>query len=1287
MPSAAKIRAAVSGAAYQYGLLRNRRGLGKFISSAIGGGGGIANPVMSSVTVDVDGYVIVTVTDTYSDRWQFYRDGNPIGAVLSAVPSSLSISQLASGESATFRVRGWRDVDGSGVYRESTAVTLSLVENIVIDPPSITAATVDSNRYVLLTVVDTYSNRWDVYQDNVQIGSTQTSVPTALSVAQLAFGATSAFKVRGWRAVDGSGVYRTSNIVTLSVAPSVIDPPVITSATLDVAGNVVISVTDTYSDRWQVYQDGGAIGSVLTTVPAGLAVAQLAPGATGTFSIRGWRNVDGPGVYRTSNAVTLTREQDINPPVITSATVDASGYAILTVLDTYSDRWQVYQDGATVGGVLTTVPSALSVVQLSSGQTSIFYVRGWRNVDGSGAFRSSGSVTLTREASVATGLIHNFNSGDDAPSTGQTMSYTRNAVSWAMNGGNGWGQVKANNPIWVGGIEAQYSNLFPSSGAPVTQAITLYAGQYVLAITGSGSIVAAGVTVTEAGGAKIVDVRPLNTDTESVTFTVAGSVTTALLYRGSDITTVLPYIADTAPTAKVLRVGDRARVLHMPAQAPVVGVYGMKPTTAFVNLSTYNRATSTEFGPDGSAMYAIVSNNTALVQHGATNLRSGQVAGTYFCDVWVSVLSQHGIAFGIQDGGGGSTFCFVNPTTGAINAQQVANGTPNITGWSVENVGLEGDSYHYRLKFTNPSTQSLTMLTYTTAFLTDSTYASLTYTGSSAKASWVWGGFWNKDFPLNTAVMLGQGTCPADVFSYTIDSSAWSSTATAIKLRVRARRLGELLTTRYLCGWTNGGIRIKTDNKIEIIVGGSAVLTTSWVVDPGKDFSIHVRLKSGDFAIAVDNRPVETSSTVAALPSVTTFYLGSDAAGANQLHGSSDTLELRPGEVDNATLVLWPRQQATNGTLDGPSSPSTTNKWRKANNGLWVREALALSGATGSQVYDHLATVKSWNSNNGFAGIKGINLFWALKNIRPTVDTYTWTDLDNCLDRIQSYGMKCLVHIMETNFAQPISDLGGSYATNYRYRSSFFGPYMLVWNRYYHSYMAGLPSSDPYYNREEVRMEDWDNSLKYVYEAYVQMCARYRQHAAFAGICGTETTKLGLRDTTTPAGISSGYVRKGLEMDNLRKWRGDLAALYPDLVIGAYQSFSRDGATSTASLIQHLNGLGNGYEGWPDSRISWLQEQPATSAYWYESADYSPGKLADTCLIFPGTQAGISQFTLAEMQTIWSLANARFNCHGICTDFKSGGGKSTQQYHEQVTLAIASTINSQCNQTNPFGSG
>jgi hypothetical protein len=983
---------------------------------------------------------------------------------------------------------------------------------------------------------------------------------------------------------------------------------------------------------------------------------------------------------------------DAVAPVISSATIDASGYVLLSVTDASNDRWQVYQDGVTLGGVLTVKPDNLSVVQLSIGSTSVFYIRGWKSSNAA-LYADSATVTLTRQsANVGYALRHDFFEADAQPVTGQTFTVARNQVTWKADGA-GWDQIAANAPVWIGAD--QYYNVFPNSGAPATQSFTLQAGQYVVAVTGTGTLNVtstgqlAAISVTEAGGAKIFDTRPANADSETVTCTVTGTLSTVLMYRGTDTTNIKPYIASSAGMSVSIVGGARARILHMPAQSAALSSYGMKPTTSFDGLSTFNRTGSTEFGPDGSAMYKLICTNTAAVQHGATSPRNSQTAGTYFLDIWVSDSSQHANAFGIGESGGGKTLMIVNPSTGAINASSVTSGSPTITGWSVQSLGTEGDSWHYRIKFTNPSTQTLTVLTYTGANLTDSTYASLTYTGNNTKSSYLWGGFLSKNFPVHAPAMLNQtNPCPADVHTYTgLTTAVWSTTATSIRWRGRVRTDGEALTYRYIVGWTNGGVRVRTDNKVEIVMASTVVLTTSWAVDPGKDLSIHARLQSGSFAIAVDNRAVETSSTTAALPTVTTLYLGSDGAGANQLCGSTDTLEVDPSGATNAILPVWTIAQGTNGTIGGTAPPTTVNKWRKAYNGMWVRYAGMLSGVTGAEAYAFLATVKGWNSNNGFANIKGINLFWPLKNIRPGVSTYTWTDLDNMLDRLDSYGVKCIVHIIETEFNQTVSDLGSSYAFNDRYRSNFFPSYMLVWNRHYHSYMAAYTPSDQYYNREEVRMEDWDNSLKYVYEAYVQICARYRQHPAFMGICGTETTKLGLRDTTTPAGTASGYVRKGLEMDNLRRMRGQLSALYPDLVIGAFQSFSRDGATSTASMIQHLNGLGNGYEGWPDSRVTWLQEDPAVQAYWYEAADYNPGKLADTCLLFPGSQEGIIQYTLSEYQSIWSLAKARFNCHGMISDFKSGGGKSTQQYYEQVTLVMAPTINSQCNQTNPFGAG
>jgi hypothetical protein len=967
-------------------------------------------------------------------------------------------------------------------------------------------------------------------------------------------------------------------------------------------------------------------------------------------------------------------------PKISSSSVDGSGNAVVTVVDPYADRWQFYVAGVVDGNVLTSVPTAYVVKALSPGVATEIMVRGWRNASPTDT-RDSNVVTLTRAAGPpVSSLRHNFFDGDSVPETGQTFTFTCNQRAIFSESAGAWREIGANQITWAG-VDKQYKNVYPSSGTPATQTFTLAAGVYSIQVVGTGSLAfdstgdLAPVTATAAGGPVQYDLRPLNADTVSVTATLTGSLTSVMMYRLENVATwpteVETYIADSVAT-QVVAAGGRQRMIITGPEYCKQTSFGMKPaTTGFVGIfgSSFNRGASEQFSPAGDAEY-FLKEDSGNTQHAVNSGTLNALNGVQWIDFFVSKIASatpRGIAMAVAGATGGKFWVFVNPVTAVINGTYT-EGTPVLTGYSAEVVRVVGDNVHVRVKFTVPSTQNVVAGYYLTSSLTSTTTGDTTYTGNNTSGVYVWGGYATGVGEISGPILLGDtNPRPKRTAAYTM--SDWSSTNMTLKVRGRLRPNCTGYGQRYLIGWTNGGLRVTSANLLELVVNNTTVITGPTLRED-TDVSIAFRLKSGDFEMAVDRLPTYTSATVAALGTTTTLYLGADGAGNTSGWCEIDTFESDPSAQTFGDLSYWTSGQGTSGTtVTNPPDPGTvTKKWTNAYNGMWIRIAEWLGNPDSGASLAKVNVINGWNSGNGFARIKGVHLFWSLKNVCPTTPgVYNWTELDAITARLDTLGVGYIIVMIENSFGhQPVN------ATSKRCEH-LFPPDTVNWNKYSHSYIAGLTGL--YLERDEPKMEEWDGATKYFAAAQKAIVARYKDNVRFLGVSGTESAKLGLRSTNippAPAGTDGSETRKVRAGVNVQRMRKEISQANPKTLSGAYQSFSwgSSASTSTATQVADMATWGNAMQSWPDTDIPNLQ---GTAFYWFDVGRAN----SDKVVIMPGVQAGIVTGTLTEAQTIWNLAKTRITPHAMVWEPKS------QTYFESVVHVVAATVNSEVRSTVP----
>jgi hypothetical protein len=173
-------------------------------------------------------------------------------------------------------------------------------------------------------------------------------------------------------------------------------------------------------------------------------------------------------------------------------------------------------------------------------------------------------------------------------------------------------------------LEPAATNFFLNSNAPTTQTIALTAGQYTIALTGSGS-------VTLSGGASgtVSSSAPLTfTATTDVTFTVSGTVTRVQVESGAKATSHIPTTGAAASRS--------ADSLFLPAVAGTnwiqnSGLLLIKFTPMYNAAETSNTPIFNNVSIDASNGYR-VTDGTNTVTSAVSNAVSGQPV--IFAFIW-----------------------------------------------------------------------------------------------------------------------------------------------------------------------------------------------------------------------------------------------------------------------------------------------------------------------------------------------------------------------------------------------------------------------------------------------------------------------------------------------------------------------------------------------------------------------------------------------------------------------------------------------------------------------------
>jgi subtilisin family serine protease len=283
-----------------------------------------ASSVSATVTVTASAADDIAVTGV-----QFLLDGAPLGAEDTTAPYELAwdTATIANGAHSLTAVAR----DGAGHETTSTAVSVTVTNDVDAPTVAVTSPAAASNVSATLTVVATAADDIAVtgvqfLLDGAPLGAEDTTAPYELAwdTTTIANGAHTLTAV----ARDGAGHETTSTAVSVTVTNDVAAPTVAVTSPGE-AGSVsaTLTVVATAADDIgvagvQFLLDGVPLGAEDTTAPYELAW-DTSTIANGTYTLTAVAR-DAVGHQTTSTAVSVTVTNDIAAPTVTVTSPDAA---------------------------------------------------------------------------------------------------------------------------------------------------------------------------------------------------------------------------------------------------------------------------------------------------------------------------------------------------------------------------------------------------------------------------------------------------------------------------------------------------------------------------------------------------------------------------------------------------------------------------------------------------------------------------------------------------------------------------------------------------------------------------------------------------------------------------------------------------------------------------------------------------------------------------------------------------------------------------------------------------
>jgi hypothetical protein len=868
-----------------------------------------------------------------------------------------------------------------------------------------------------------------------------------------------------------------------------------------------------------------------------------------------------------------------------------------------------------------------------------FYVRAW--IADENAYRDTAEVVLTRVGLSGPTIVHHVagttpESGTApglVPSVGPALAFTRASAAMQVYHDGTWRRVASGQPCFADISRAE--NLFANSDAPANQTLsTLPCGQYRVEVWGTGSVTLAGTVsssgaVSEAGGAVIFDHYAQNTDVNDVAVTISGTLTKFMLTAGTE---EHQYVA--SGTIRYGYVpGKRGRMRLTGGETPVGNFpYGAKGPTTWDNLALADRSLSTSRAPWLARMYEFKESAAAGIHGSRVPLTLG--AGTYYLLVYISadVTGDRSVALGIQDSGG-TRWAFINPTTGTINATPT-EGSPITTGFGCARQPDGG----YRITWTHTGSQSITFRNYHVNGANATTIAALTFTGSTSAKTRSIGWFLKSGAEWIMPQLYADGARAQEYCAYTLTDEFDTAGAT-IRLRT-VFVAGPAAANRTLCAGGNMTLRRNASGYIELVVG-AMTLTHGTVIADGVEVSIAVRVKAGDYAIAVDNTTVATSTNAATPSAITTLYRGVDTSLANPSHEEWLLFELHADAHSNATLSAWTVAQGTGG-----APQVIIQKFIPAAHGgvlvrvpqSWATQTVRGQVTSGTTNLQQLQSIATRNSNNGFSGIKGVVLVFPWSEIQPTATTWNWVGVDACADWLDAQGLSYWVQVQDRNF----------------WRAGVTVPAFVTTRTALNSAIGAKDSA----------ALDLASVMDQKRQVNAAVCNRLRSRALFMGLMEPETSL----STMTDLGIAG----KAAHWANLTTQRSTLSAAFTELVFMSAVNGMNLEKWRFEQQADSCISLGNCGFTWPDSPTSTVYQVPIAdnNLFWYHFQIARTAAYARKMAIIPGVQNQQIQGNLAEVSGIVDHLIAVENAHAVIMepDFTN-----YPNWWTEVVLEIAAT--------------
>jgi hypothetical protein len=893
-------------------------------------------------------------------------------------------------------------------------------------------------------------------------------------------------------------------------------------------------------------------------------------------------------------------------PFTLTGSIDASGNAILNwSQSSTATHYKVFADGvggSDLGDVYGTDHNAGA---LTVGVPKVFFVRSWST--SATNYRDTAEVTLTRAGTVGPKIVHHLSgltpeSGSTpslTPSVGPALTFTRATPAMGLYHDGTWRRVASGQPFFADISRAE--NLFANSNAPATQTLTnLACGQYRVEVWGSGSVTLAGALsnsgAVTAGTPVIFDHYAQNTDFDTVTATVSGSPTQFMLTAGTEdvvytASGAIGYGYVPSKRGRLRLIGAETNVGNFP--------YGSKGPTSWDNLSLADRAQSTSRGPWLARMYEFVESSATGIHGSHYTLSPALAAGTYYLVVYVSadVTGDRSVALGIQDSGG-TRWAFINPTTGAINATPTEN-SPITTGYSCVRQTDGG----YLITWTHSGSQSIAFRNNHVNGAGATTVAALTFTGSSANKTRSIGWFLKSGSPWIMPQLYADGARAQEYGTYAL-TTEFDTTGSTFRWRGLFRS-GPSVVNRTILAGGNVTLRRNTSGYIELVVGGMT-LTHGTIIADGVGVAVAVRIQGGNYAIAVDNTTTVTSSNAATPGAITTLYRGVDTGLSNPSHEEFSVFEMHADAHDNATLAAWTIAQGTGGGGGG----TIVQRFRPATHGgvyvrvpkSWSTQTVRGAITSGTTNLQQMQSIKTRNSNAGFAGIRGVVLVFPWSEIQPTASTWNWTGVDECASYCNSQNLAFWIQVHDRNY----------------WRANVTVP----------AFVQTRTASTPGVGALDSAALDLPAVMEQKRAVNAAVCGRLRSNSGFLGLVEPETSL----STMTQLGITG----KAAHWANLMTMRSALSAAFLELVFNAAINGMNAEIARFEQQADSCVSLGNCGWSWPDSPTDVVYQVPIASnnLFWYHFQIARTATYNQKMMVFPGVQTSMIQGNLAEVSGI-----------------------------------------------------